>query len=249
MATQINSLLSSIICILGLTLFTLPVSAQNTFDLDDLDEGELLLNLNATEQVNVEQDTLNISMQFTVQGRDSAVIQNEVNAVMRNARDILEKTDNIDFSIQQYHVYMIQQGQSRRDLDNPAWRAQQGIQMHSLNSEALLVVTARLQEAGLTVSNMYYSLSRDRHEEISDSLLDAALAKLQARAERVAKTLGKDDAQLVEVTLNGSQPYFGERVMMAEARSMDSMAMNVPVAQPGESQVSVTVNARALLSP
>jgi len=113
----------------------------------------------------------------------------------------------------------------------------------------LLVVTARLQEAGLTVSNMYYSLSRDRHEEISDSLLDAALAKLQARAERVAKTLGKDDAQLVEVTLNGSQPYFGERVMMAEARSMDSMAMNVPVAQPGESQVSVTVNARALLSP
>jgi len=188
-------------------------------------------------------------MQFTVQGRDSAVIQNQVNAVMRNARDILEKTDNIDFSIQQYHVYMIQQGQSRRDLDNPAWRAQQGIQMHSLNSEALLVVTARLQEAGLTVSNMYYSLSRDRHEEISDSLLDAALAKLQARAERVAKTLGKDDAQLVEVTLNGSQPYFGERVMMAEARSMDSMAMNVPVAQPGESQVSVMVNARALLSP
>ena len=226
-------------------------NAQNTFDLDALDNGQLILNLNANEQQNVEQDTLNVSMQYVAQGRDSTVLQNEVNKAMRAARDILEATDNIDWSIQQYHVYTVQPrgtGNSR-DISNPAWRAQQGIQMQSLNSEALLVVTARLQAAGLTVNNLYYSLSPAKYQAVADAMLDAALAKLQSRAERVADSLGKGTAQLVEVSIDGNQGFFAPRMMMAEARAMDASAMNVPVAEPGETQVNVMVSARALLGP
>lgn len=232
-----------------LATVTHTVFAQNTFELDDLDDGEVLLNLNATEQMTVEQDTLNINMQYATQGRDSVAVQNEVNKALREAGKILEETDNIDYSIQQYHVYMLSDGQRRKDLDNPVWRAQQGLQMTSSNSAALLVVTARLQEAGLTISNMRYSLSNEKYEEVADSLLEKALEKLQARAERVAKALKKDDAELVEVSINDHQNVFGGRVMRAEAMVSDSAAMNVPVADPGESQVSLTVTARALLSP
>lgn len=232
-------------------IYQVPAFAQNNFNLDDLDEGELILNLNANEQVSVEQDTLNVSMSYSVQGRDSTALQNEVNQAIRQARDILETTDNIDYSIQQYHVYNIQPPrQSRNDPGNTTWRAQQNIQMQSMNSEALLVVTARLQQAGLTVSNMNYSLSDGKYQEVADSLLDAALLKLQARADRVANVLGKSEAALVEVNINGSQNFFGPRVAMAEMRAMDSnAAMAVPVAEPGSTQVNVTVSARAKLSP
>jgi predicted secreted protein len=238
--------------ILFLLLFpTFSVSAQNTFDLDDLDQGQLVLNLNATEQLSVEQDTLNVSLMYSIQGRDSTELQNEVNLVIREARDILDDTDNIDWSIQQYHVYNIQlPRQNRNDISNPVWRAQQSVQLQSMNSEALLVVAARLQQLGLTISNMYYSLSTEKYQKVSDALLDSALLSLQARADRVASTLSKDEAELIEVNINGSPGFFGGRVEMAARASFDTTsAMAVPVAEPGETQVSVTVTARALLSP
>ena len=221
-----------------------PLLAQNQFNLNELQTGQLVLNLSATEQLSVDQDTLNVYMQYSAQGRNTSALQNEVNEAMREALKILEATDNIEYSTQQYHVYNMQ----GRNNQNPTWRAQQSIQMSSINAEALLVVTARLQQLGLTLNSMNYSLSSEKYEEVSDSLMNAALQKLQARANEAASTLNKATAALVEVSLNGgnNQLFRGAMASMA----MDSMeSMAVPVAEPGTTQVSLTVSARALLSP
>ena len=221
-----------------------PLLAQNQFNLNELQTGQLVLNLSATEQLSVDQDTLNVYMQYSAQGRNTSALQNEVNEAMREALKILEATDNIEYSTQQYNVYNMQ----GRNNQNPTWRAQQSIQMSSINAEALLVVTARLQQLGLTVNSMNYSLSSEKYEEVSDSLMNAALQKLQARANEAASTLNKATAALVEVSLNGgnNQLFRGAMASMA----MDSMeSMAVPVAEPGTTQVSLTVSARALLSP
>lgn len=221
-----------------------PLLAQNQFNLNELQTGQLVLNLSATEQLSVDQDTLNVYMQYSAQGRNTSALQNEVNEAMREALKILEATDNIEYSTQQYHVYNMQ----GRNNQNPTWRAQQSIQMSSINAEALLVVTARLQQLGLTVNSMNYSLSSEKYEEVSDSLMNAALQKLQARANEAASTLNKATAALVEVSLNGgnNQLFRGAMASMA----MDSMeSMAVPVAEPGTTKVSLTVSARALLSP
>jgi len=218
--------------------------AQNQFNLNELKEGQLVLNLSATEQLSVDQDTLNVYMQYSAQGRNTTALQNEVNEAMREVLTILETTNNIEYSTQQYHVYNMQ----GRNNQNPNWRAQQSIQMSSMNAEALLVVTARLQALGMTVSSMDYSLSSEKYEEVSDSLMNAALQKLQARANEAASTLNKSTAALVEVSLNGgnNQLFRGAMASMA----MDSMeSMAVPVAEPGTTQVNLTVSARALLSP
>ena len=221
-----------------------PLLAQNQFNLNELQTGQLVLNLSATEQLSVDQDTLNVYMQYSAQGRNTSALQNEVNEAMRQALEILEATNNIEHSTQQYHVYNMQ----GRNNQNPTWRAQQSIQMSSINAEALLVVTARLQQLGLTLNSMNYSLSSEKYEEVSDSLMNAALQKLQARANEAASTLNKATAALVEVSLNGgnNQLFRGAMASMA----MDSMeSMAVPVAELGTTQVSLTVSARALLSP
>jgi len=243
----ISRLLKSLSLFMALTFIAVNSQAQNPFNLDTLQAGQLMLNLTTNETTTVEQDTLNVSMHFSAQGRDSTDLQAEVNRVIREARDILKDTDNIDYVIQQYNVYIIQDGRPNRN--DPTWRAQQGIRMSSLNSEALLVMTARLQKAGLVASNMNFSLSSAKLEEVTRELMDTALRQLQSRADSAAATLGKSRADLVEVILNEGQNFFGGRPMMAmEMRAMDA-AMPVPVAEPGESQVSVSINARALLSP
>lgn len=224
--------------------------AQNEFSLGTLQPGQLLLNLSATEQQDVAQDTLNASLQYSAQGRDRTALQDEVNTAMRKALDILEDADDVEFDTTQYQVYVIDAGRpSRADVENPVWRAQQEVALTSMDSDALLEVMGQLQAAGLVVTSQYYSLSAARYEEVAAELIQAALAKLQTRAEEAASGLGKRSAELVEVSLDGS-PNFAYRERAVASYALDSLAeMAPPVAVPGETQVSMSVSARAVLSP
>ncbi|MDT8399536.1 MAG: SIMPL domain-containing protein [Pseudomonadales bacterium] len=227
-----------------------PASAQNQYDLSGLEPGQLLLNLSASEQISVAQDTLNATVEYSAQGRDKLALQNEVNTFIKKALDILDQSEEIEFSTQQYQVY-IRPSDRPRELANPVWQAQQSLRLISTNSAGLLDAIARLQEAGLHVTSLYYTLSSEKYEETADSLMKAALEKLQARASEVATLLNKGSALLVEVTLDGgNQPFFGGRVDFAmRATAMDNETIETPSAVPGETQVSLNVSARALLSP
>jgi predicted secreted protein len=230
-------------------LISTQLSAQNNFDLDELDDGQLLLNLSASEETEVDQDTLNASLQIVVQGRDRVAAQNEVNAAMTKALEYLEQSSGVEYSTQQYHVYTVEAGRpSRSDIENPVWRAQQSIQLNSKDSTTLLELAGQLQSQGFTLNNLSYSLSSERYEEVSDSLMAAALVKLQNRASQAAEALGKSKAEMIEVNINGSQNmYFRAQPMMMEMAA-DSGFSN-PVAEPGKTQVSLSVSARALVSP
>src|SRR5688500_14022935 len=58
-----------VVCVLTFLLFS-AAHAQNQFSLGELQPGQLVLNLSATEQQDVAQDTLNASLMFSTQGRD-----------------------------------------------------------------------------------------------------------------------------------------------------------------------------------
>ncbi len=73
-------LLSAIAVILALACG--PAFAQNNFDLSLLNPGEIVVNLSATEQLEVEQDTLHAGLVYTTRGRDQVVVQDQVNRVM-----------------------------------------------------------------------------------------------------------------------------------------------------------------------
>lgn len=250
MNTTYRRVVFLLFCAVG--FFQLPTAhAQNQFSLGELQPGQLVLNLSATEQQDVAQDTLNASLMFSTQGRDKTAIQNEVNAAMRKALDILEDADGIEYNTSQYQVYVFDPAQpSRRDVSNPTWRAQQEVQMHSLDSAALLEVIGQLQDSGLVVTSLYYSLSAAKYEEVAGTLMLAALKKLQARANTAADALSMSEAKLVEVSLDGSPNFaFKERFNVATMATAADAAIAPPVADPGETQVSLTVSARAVLSP
>lgn len=233
-------------------LFSSAVFAQNSFDLEDLNPGEILVNLSVNEQVQVEQDTLHANLSFVAQGRDRADVQDQVNRKMTAARDLLEDSieDNeVEYSIQRYNVYQVSPNRPvRGDLDNAFWRAQQSLQLTSQDSEALLDLVAELQEMELTMNGLNYSLSPQRYEEISDSLMEAALVRLQGRAEAAAAALDKSGVELVEITINQSNNSgFARRAM---ALSMEAAAdVATPVAEPGLTTVTFNVSGRAILLP
>jgi predicted secreted protein len=228
------------------------LQAQNQLSLGELQAGQLALNLSVTEQQQVEQDTLNAYLVFGVQGRDKTALQNEVNAAMSKALDLLRAYPAINARTSHYQVYVVQSGRpTRTDVSDPVFRAQQGVNLEGTDSATLLDLTGQLQEAGFALNGLHYSLSADAHERVAGELLAVALTKLQVRADGAAITLGKKRADLVEVSMDGS-PNF---MQMRQRGGMETMAMaadaafSAPVAEPGETTISVSVSARAVLSP
>jgi len=225
---------------------------QNPFDLTDLDSGQLLLNLSVTEQTSVEQDTLNAALAYSAQGRDKIALQNDVNAKMTTTLEIVEAISEIDYSTGQYYMYIFRPGRPLRDdIQNPIWRAQQGLQLSSKNSDVLLETVGQLQSMGLEINRLNYSLSGETFDQTSDSLLSIALEKLQSRADETAELLNKSSASLVEVTINGNRNpgFFQPRMAMMESAQPDNPQFEAPTAAPGKSEVSLSVSAKALLSP
>jgi predicted secreted protein len=197
----------------------------------------------------VAQDTLNATLDFVVQGRDQVALQNLVNAAVKKALDSAKAADAVQVQTGYYQVYQVQNEPGIFSADNPVWRAQQSLQLHSLDSAALLALVGDLQSTGLTVTNLYYTLSPARYEQVSGKLTIQVLQTLQQRATNAGGALGKQSAALVEVSLDGNANVPVTREVYAmSARAMD-MKMETPSAEPGETTVSVTVSARAILSP
>lgn len=223
--------------------------AQNTYDLDDLDEGQVLLNLSISESVEVQQDLLSAVLQFMVRGPDSTALQRQVNQAMTGALDSLGQTEGIEYQTQQYHVHPLYSGREDPEtLAQPIWQAQQSLRLSGLESTAVLAAVAELQAQGLQVQHLGYSLSAEAHRTASESLLEVAIASLQRRAQHSAELLGKQQARIIELSLNDS-PNHGLRSMAMAPAMADSAAMPTPVAEPGTTTVSVSLSARALISP
>ncbi len=237
--------------IISMLLLPLQGHTQNQLSLGTLAPGQIALNLNLTEQKEVDQDTLNASLVFTVQGRNQTALQNEVNEAIAGAIKLLQDSSEVDFTTGRYRVSMVPtERPSRNDIENPVWRAQQSMDLRSTNSDALLEMAGKLQESGMTMNGLYYSLSPSLHETVSAELLQSALEKLTGRAEAAARALGRNSAELVEVSMDGS-PNFGQAYMPMEMSGAAMLRADFapPQAEPGTSRVSVTISARAILSP
>lgn len=224
-------------------------NAQNNFELSQLGPGELLLNLSITEQTEVDQDQLNAVLEYSTRGRDRTALQSEVNAAIAEALDSLEGREGFDYSTQRYSVYALSDNRGP-GADEPLWQASQSIELSGLDSDALLAAAGELQAAGLTMNSLYYSLSSEEQQRVSDKLLSVALGSLQSRADEAAELLNKRAANLVEVSLSHNQRNSFARATTMQAMSVaDSEAFSPPSAEPGTSTVSLSVSARALLTP
>jgi len=218
-------------------------------------DGGTYLNISATERTTVREDLLIASLRFEKDGEDAKDVQNAINRLISKAVEMAQKVPEVKVSTEQYYVYQFNPDPRPYDGKGPKeqkmmWRGGQGIQLRSTSSDVLLELTGKLQDMGLLMQGLSYSLSPELQEKTRDSMMEAAIEKLKLRAHRAATALGKKNIELVEVNVdseNGMPPMqpMMMKTMRAEMASMDSMA--APTAAPGEAEITMTVSATALL--
>ncbi|MCB1721830.1 MAG: SIMPL domain-containing protein [Rhodospirillales bacterium] len=213
----------------------------------DIPDGHLMMNFSATERRDVEQDLLVTTLSYSATNRDVSTLQNEVNSTMKKVLERVKREKKIEAQTGAYQVYETSDPRTKERL----WRGSQNITLKSRNADDLLALSGDLQDMKLATHGLSYTLDPETAASVKDSLMEAALIKLQQRADRAAKALGKSSASLREVTVvnedaSYSNPQMYERSMVAEDDAMD---MAAPVAQAGETTISLSVNATAVLKP
>lgn len=233
---------------------TLPALAQDNNSIKP-GPGQTLITVSATERTEVTQDLLIATLRVEKESADATALQSEINALMTKAVAAAKKIAAVTVATDNYYVYPYDAQPPvpvEKNAGEPAkktWRGGQSLTLQGSDAEALLKLAGELQGMGLGMNGLTYTLSPVKLESVKDGLMEGALTKVKARAERAARALGKNKTELVEISIDSGMPDY-PRPMMMNMKSMDAAeSMPAPVAEPGQSEITLTVTARALLSP
>lgn len=218
-------------------------------------DGSTIINFSATETRTMPQDLLIASLRIEVDDKTSATtVQKKINEAMTKALDLAKKESAFKVSTGAYSVYKMDQqivvnAKTGETKNENVWRGSQEITIESKDSTKLLDTVGKIQEMGFAMNNLAYTLSPAVMDKTRDELMVLALKKLTAKADIVAKTLGKTKAELVDVNVDSGGPVMPMyKTMMARgAAPMEADAVAAPVAEAGETDVTLTVSARALI--
>lgn len=233
-------------------LLTVPNLAQAQYKdpVFELNDNDSLLHISATETREVDQDLLIATLRIEVENASNKTVQNEINKGMKAALDVAKNYADVKAITRGYNVHQYDKNGGKRDRPrNMVWKGSQSVQLKSKNADALLELAGKIQGAGFIMGGLSYTLSPEVAAQVQDEMLEAALEKLQVRAQRAATALGKKKAELKEINTQGNynpvQPVYHRGAKM-EVMAM-SADMAAPVASPGETTITMNVNAKALL--
>ena len=237
-----------------LFVFSMPAMAQDVVQLPD---GHTALNISATERVEVDEDLLVGSMRIQIEAKDAKKVQQDINQAMTKAVALAKAYPSLKVETGQYYVHpdyryiRKDDGNNEQILDK--WRGSQTLTIQSEVAEDVLTVTGKIQDMGFMMNSLQYQLSPKKYEETRDALMEKTVAALKARAERVAKALGKSSVDIVEINVDAApmypQPIYARGAKMEMMAMSADAAMPAPVAEAGQTDVSMTINARAIIKP
>lgn len=235
-----------------------PALAEDTVALPPA--GTTIVSLSATERQKIQQDTLSASLRIELDGASATEIQDKINKAMSEAVAESKKVSEVKTTTGSYYVYQFDDGKPETQrvspqtgqIENPVkkWRGSQTIDMESKDGAKLLTLAGKIQEKGFVMNNLSYALSPEKAEEIKDTLLTKAIAKLREKAKVAQTALGKSSFEIIDVNIdNASMPpaYPVAYKAMAMRDGAGAAEMSAPTAEAGESEVEMTVNARILL--
>lgn len=126
-----------------------------------------------------------------------------------------------------------------------SWRMRSELVLESGDTEALSELLGKLQEK-LGVANVQFLPKPDTRKSAEDQAIQAAIAAFQARAQLVAKTMGKS-YKIKQMSINSAAQGRPPVLQYRKASSILSEAAPMPM-EAGESQIQVHINGQIELA-
>lgn len=221
--------------------------------------GHTIINLSVTERTKLEQDTLSATLNYQLNGPSASEVQDKINKAVTEAIAKAKLVNDVKTTTGSYYVYEYNDNatidpRTGQPFENKkTWRGQQSITLETQNAAALLELAGAIQSLGFTMQGLTYSLSPEKADTVRDDLMSKGLKALGARAKLAADALGKGSFDIIDVNIDGAErPYpvmYRNMAKMELATMASADAMSAPIAEAGETDVTMTINARILLKP
>ncbi len=217
-----------------------------------------VLALAADASTEVLQDTLTISLQTTREGPDAASVQSQLRQTLDAALAEARKAASpgqVDLRSGGFSLYPRYANKPGANNSIVGWQGRAELLLEGRDIAAISQLAGRLGSlggsAGMLVSRVAFSLSRDAREAAEAEVTGRAIARFKARAESYARQFGFGGYSLREISVGGGEVVSaGMQPMLRVARTMAAPAADE--AQPveaGKATVSVTVSGSIQLSP
>ncbi|MGH7122736.1 MAG: SIMPL domain-containing protein [Stellaceae bacterium] len=183
-------------------------------------------------------DHLRAGLAVDVTGPVAAQVQAEINRRMEAALAKAKSVSTVKAETGGYSVY------PQHDPGKPTvWHGQQTLNLQSDAPADLLQLVGDLQTQGLAAQGLTFEVKQATLREAQDGLTADALRQLRTRAETVAADLNMTLQQIRDITVGNADSGVHPPMPMMRA------AAPTPVAEPGDAEISVTVQAEVWLAP
>ena len=186
-------------------------------------------------------DRLRAGLAVEVTGPVAQQVQAEINRRMEAALAKAKSVATVKAETGGYSVYP-----DRSPGKPPLWHGQQTLNLASDAPADLLTLMGDLQQQGLATQGLTFEVAEETLRKAEDGLTADALAALRQRADKVASDLGMSVQQIRDITVGNAEG--GARPPMPMMRAA-AAAPAPPVAEPGDAQISVSVQAEIWLAP
>jgi predicted secreted protein len=198
--------------------------------------------VNASATATLPNDRMSAWLRTESENASAAVAAADVNTRMARALAKLKAQPAIKVASSGYSTNaIVEKGKPTR------WRVSQAITLDSADFAVLATEVGKLQDDGMLLSGLGFSLSDAARKTAEDSVTQQAIKSWQERAQNAAQALGYTAWRVGTVhvqTNDGPRPYMA---MRSEMKTM--AAAPAPVAaDAGTTDVTVNVSGDALLS-
>lgn len=209
-------------------------------------ETATVLHLSEQAQRMVTRDQLRAELRAEAVDADAAKLQAEINRHMTAALARAKGVAGVTVETGGYSVYPEQRSGPSSAPRALSWHGSATLSLAAHDAAPLLALVGALQQDGLVISVLGYELTPAAAKRVEDDLTDEALARVKARGERIAASLGLVVLRIRDLRVGnagGTQPLprFRAEATLASAPP--------PVAEPGQTTVSVSVDADVVLAP
>lgn len=226
-------LLRSGVVVFALLVGGLPLAAPAATD-------GTTLNLSASAERQVENDRMIAVLAIEIRAPEARDAAAEVNQRMQAALQRVEAhADALDYRTLDYSTQAIQDRNDRSQI--AAWRVQQSLELESSDFDRLTDLVGILQDDGLAVRQIRFSVAPETREMHREDLINQAMDTWKERARVMARALGASHLRPLEMELIDDR-YSGPQPMALRAMTEAAPA---PALEAGHSTLSVTVRGQA----
>jgi len=201
-----------------------------------------IVTLTASATAQVDNDRMTLVLQSESQKPQAAAAAAEVNTKMNRAMSIAKATPGVTAKTVNYTTE-----QAFEKGRMVGWRVRQFLQVETGDFTAGANLATRLQEEGLLLSSLTFSVSPEARRASVAKLQHDALVEWQSLAKAAAASMGYADWKPGRVNVNANdeivRPHFAARAMVAAAPAPEPVAV-----AGGSSEIVVNVNGEAILA-